>query len=167
MQRGLNAIAIATLCALAWPVAAQAPGSTFRDCAQCPEMVVVPAGQFTMGVAATEEEREAVPAPYRGRGQPPTPVAIAQPFAIGRYAVTRGELAAFIAATGHRTEGGCTTWSMNRYPQLQREAGRDWQSPGFPQADGHPVVCVSWDDAQAFVRWLSQRADRPYRLASE
>src|ERR1700704_5297686 len=72
-------------------------GQPFKDCRDCPEMVVVPAGSFIMG--ATPNEEVASPREDQVR------VAIAKPFAVGRFAVTRGEFAGFVAATGHKTDG--------------------------------------------------------------
>jgi formylglycine-generating enzyme required for sulfatase activity len=71
----------------------------FKDCPTCPEMVVAPAGRFTMGSPASEAER--------AYGEDQLAVTIGKPFAVGRFAVTRSEFAAFVAATGHMTDGGC------------------------------------------------------------
>ena len=91
------------------------PGDVFRDCAECPEMVVLP-----------------------GDG-----------LAVGRYEVTVGEYRAFVSATGGT---GNVRW---------RDHGR------FRQTDRHPVVYVSWDDAQAYVSWLSRTTGARYRLPPE
>lgn len=76
-----------------------------------------------------------------------------KPFAITRYEITRGEFAAFVAATGHR-------------PASCRERGqtRNWREPGFVQQANEPVVCVSYEDAAAYAAWLSTRSGRSYRL---
>lgn len=133
-------------------------GQAFRDCPECPEMVVAPAGRFTMGAPPHEEV-------YSERDREvQVEVTIATPLAVGRHTVTRGEFAAFVAATRRPVEGGCAGWieaMWNRDPQ------RSWRSPGFPQGDDHPVVCISWTDAQAYVAWLSSRTGKPYRLLSE
>jgi formylglycine-generating enzyme required for sulfatase activity len=115
-------------------------GRSFRDCPDCPEMVVVPAGSFTMGSPPAEEVA------IEHEREDEVRVAIAEPFAVGRFAVTRGEFAAFVAATGHAIDGDCYRLSGTRW---KREAGADWRSPGFAQNDRHPVVCVSWHDARA------------------
>jgi formylglycine-generating enzyme required for sulfatase activity len=84
---------------------------------------------------------------------PQHPVTIGNPFAVGVCPVTRGEFAAFVKASGHKVEGGEKS---------------SWRDPGFPQNDDHPVVCVSWYDAQAYVAWLTEiSGGRPYRLLSE
>jgi formylglycine-generating enzyme required for sulfatase activity len=132
----------------------------FGDCPTCPEMVVVPAGTFTMGSPTHEPERESV---NKG-SEDQLSATIAKPFAVGRFALTRGEFAAFVAATGHKTDGGCwaytgTDWNL--------QADRNWRSPGFTQNDRHPVVCVNWDDANAYATWLSKKTGKAYRLPSE
>lgn len=91
-------------------------------------------------------------------------VTIAEPFALGRFAFTRGEFAAFIAATGHEINGDRYRLTGTR---LKRETGADWRSPGLTQNDRHPVVCVSWHDARAYAAWLSASTGRSYRLLSE
>jgi hypothetical protein len=73
--------------------------------------------------------------------------------------VTRGEYARFARATG-RPAALC----RERISPLRIIAPRDWRSPGFQQNDGQPVVCVSWSDAEAYARWLSQRSGHRYRL---
>jgi formylglycine-generating enzyme required for sulfatase activity len=127
---------------------------SFKDCPDCPEMVVVPAGSYSMGAAPDEEVAT-------GR-EDQVRVAIAKPFAVGRFAVTRGEFAAFVAATGHKTDGGCY-----RLSEPKREADRNWDTPGFTQHDRHPVVCVNWNDASAYAAWLSSLTGKNYRLPSE
>jgi len=79
------------------------------------------------------------------------PVTIAKPFTIGRYAVMCDEFAAFVAASGHNTYGDCRIYFGAGY---ERQSGRNWRSPGFTQDGRHPVVCVTWDDAQAYAAWL-------------
>jgi uncharacterized caspase-like protein len=81
----------------------------FEDCPNCPEMAVVPAGRFTMGSPADE--------PQRKDDENQLSVTIARPFAVGRFAVTRGEFAAFVSATGHKTEGGCTVSTGSGWKQ--------------------------------------------------
>ena len=132
-------------------------GKKFRDCAVCPEMVVVPAGSFMMGSPGSEEGR------YSDEG-PVHEVTIAEPFAVGVYEVTRGEWSRFVSETGH--SGGDSCWTYERGGWKER-SGRDWRSPGFAQTDGHPVVCVSWHDAREYVEWLSRETSEGYRLPSE
>lgn len=159
-------------------------GQAFRDCADCPEMVVVPAGNFVMGSSAAESARDlrGVPAIAAGvawnsaaQEKPDHPVTIARPFAVGKYPVTRAEFAAFIRETGYATAmGSCVTFLNHKYP---RPPGAGWQYPGFAQTDRDPVLCVSWHDAQAYIAWLNSKLvemaptsgprDGLYRLPSE
>ena len=113
-------------------------------------MVVVPSGRFMMGSPASEANR------YINEG-PVHQVTIARPFAVGVYAVTRREFARFVEAT-------CSERDATR---REEPSGRHWKSPGFSQDDDHPVVWVSWEDAQAYVRWLSGKTGEEYRLLSE
>jgi formylglycine-generating enzyme required for sulfatase activity len=110
-----------------------------QDLAAGPEMVVVPPGKFLMGSPGNEPERFEMESPQ-------VEVIIPSRFAVARCAVTRGEFAAFIEATGY-------------------DAGTDWCAS--PQDDSHPVDSVSWHDAQAYVHWLSAAAAASYRLPSE
>lgn len=132
-------------------------GDRFKDCADCPEMVVVPAGTFTMGSLPSEPGRE-------GDREDRAAVTIARPFAIGAFAVTRGEFAAFVAATGHTLDEGCYFWTGTTW---EERADRSWQSPGFAQDDRHPVTCVDLKAAKAYADWLSAKTGKAYRLPSE
>ena len=77
--------------------------------------------------------------------------------ALGRYEVTVGEYRAFASATGGGATGGC----------IALGSGDSWRDPGYPQTDRHPVTCVSWNDAQAYVSWLSEATGATYRLPTE
>jgi formylglycine-generating enzyme required for sulfatase activity len=140
------------------------PGSRFRDCPTCPEMVVLPPGSFMMGVAAGEEAREELPDPQRGQAEPQRRVTIQKPFALARSHVTRGEYAAFMTDTGRPTPDGCREFKNNKWVPMP---GKSWRSPGYEQTDNHPAVCVSWDDAKAYVQWLALKSGKAYRLPSE
>ncbi len=125
-------------------------------------MIVVPSGQFLMGAAAGEEERENLADEFRHRSQPQRKVKIER-LAVGRFEVTRGQYRVFAEATARGAEG-CFAWSGDRF---ELDPARSWRSPGYAQGDTHPAVCVSWEDAGAYVRWLTQRTGRTYRLLSE
>ncbi len=142
-------------------------GGRFTDCPDCPEMVVIPAGSFQMG--STEAERawaveQGGQADWYKDEQPRHPVTVGYDFAVSRTEITRGQFARFVEATGHRTDGGCNVWTGSEW---KLEPTRSWRSPGFEQTDGHPVVCVSWQDTQAYVKWLSTATRQSYRLLSE
>ena len=134
-------------------------GDVFRDCAECPEMVVVPAGEFEMGSPWSEEGR------FDDEG-PVHYVRIGYRLAVGRYEVTRGEFARFVSATGRETGSSCRVHDADA-GEWEDRSGASWRSPGYSQGADHPVVCVSWDDAVAYARWLSREAGREYRLLSE
>lgn len=134
-----------------------AVATILKDCEDCPELIVVPAGRFTMGSPDAEPDRKSTEGPQRT-------VEIGASFAVGRYAITRDQFQAFVEATGRRSDSGCNV-----------AVGEDWvprsklsfRSPGFPQDGRHPVVCVSWDDANDYVKWLSSKTGKSYRLLSE
>ena len=132
-------------------------GREFRDCAGCPEMVVVPSGSFRMGSPSSESER------YDNEG-PRHRVSISQPFAVGVYEVTRGEFSQFISETGYSTGDSCWTYEGDGW---EKRSGRTWRSPGFSQTGREPVVCVSWEDAKEYTGWLSSKTGYDYRLLSE
>ena len=134
------------------------PGTILRDCDTCPELVVVPPGSFTMGSPASEEGRHTDEGP-RHR------VTIEQPFAVGKYEVTRGEYAQFVLDTGHSTTPSCRIYEGEG--EWNERSGHNWQNPGYRQTERDPVVCVSWDDAQEYVLWLSKKTGKAYRLLSE
>ncbi|WP_181708509.1 formylglycine-generating enzyme family protein [Chthonobacter rhizosphaerae] len=90
----------------------------------------------------------------------PTLVRLPDGSLMGRDLVTRAEFAAFASATGFSGKG-CHVSDGKRW-SLNKEA--DWQNPTFPQGDDHPVVCVSWDDANAYADWLSERTGKSWRL---
>lgn len=141
------------------PAVAQQPaiGSTFRDCANCPEMVVLPPGTFVMGSPAGEVRRHDYEKQH--------PVKIPRAFAIGKFDVTVEEFKQFADETGFtQPTGGC--FAISGLTKQSRMA-RTWDDPGFRQSLRHPVVCLSWDEANAYAAWLSRKTGKTYRLLSE
>jgi formylglycine-generating enzyme required for sulfatase activity len=118
--------------------AALRPMDHFKECEFCPEMIVVPAGQFSMGAS----ENEAASTPDE---RPQHQVSFAQSFSVGRFAVTFDEWEACLAAMG------CS------YRPSDQNWGRGKQ----------PVINILWSDAKEYVRWLSRKTGRSYRLLSE
>ena len=113
-------------------------GKSFRDCPECPEMVVVPAGEFTMGSPESEESREKDEGPQRT-------VKIAKPFGVGKYEVTFTEWDACVSA------GSC-----KQKPETDWGRGRQ------------PVMRVSWDEiTREYLPWLSKKSGKTYRLLTE
>lgn len=157
-------------------------GGRLRDCPDCPEMVVIPQGAFSMG--STDAELEQAKAAFSNPlykwiftwmpsyEQPKHFVSLQRPFALGRYMVTQGEFAVFVQATGYQPQGGCH-FENERRASLHKEGS--WSSPGFPQSARDPVVCVNVADAEAYIAWLNKRIAHdksfvqqgPYRLPSE
>jgi formylglycine-generating enzyme required for sulfatase activity len=153
------------LAVVAAGTAAQAQ-QAYRDCAQCPEMVRIPPGSFVMGSTPEVEQRDGVPDDHVATNSPMHRVTIARGFSLGRYEVTRGEFAAFVAATAREMPMSC--WGPLADGVTKHEfKDRNWEKPGFAQTDRDPVVCVNWHDAVAYTEWLSQLTGKSYRLPSE
>jgi formylglycine-generating enzyme required for sulfatase activity len=112
-------------------------------------MVTVPAGQFLSGSPASE--------PGRFDDEAQESVRLAA-FAVAKFPVTRAQWRAFAAATKRQTPHAPCAYALTANPS--------WEHPGFAQDDQHPVVCVSWGDAQDYARWLSKRTGQHYRLLS-
>jgi formylglycine-generating enzyme required for sulfatase activity len=133
------------------------PGDSFKDCPDCTEMVVIPAGEYLMGTSTDEIMSLAIrffpsAAPRSKDGffsseQPQHRVKIAKPFAVGKFEITFAEWEACLAG------GGC---SSNKSPV---DAGMG--------KGRRPVINVSWDDAKDYVEWLSRHTGKTYRLLTE
>ena len=116
------------------------PKDMFKECTRgCPEMVVVPSGAFLMGSPGSEAKRNSDEDPQH-------PVTIAHAFAVGRFAVTFDEWDACVA------DGGC--------------GGNKPEDDGWGRGR-RPAIYVSWDDAKAYLQWLSKKTGHEYRLLSE
>jgi formylglycine-generating enzyme required for sulfatase activity len=119
------------------PAIWRVPGALaeFKDCAGCPQMVVIPAGEYTMGSPASEQGAEAQ---HR--------ITIAAPFAVSKFEITFDEWETCVI------EGGC--------------GGHRPDDQGWGRGN-RPVISVSWNDAKAYVSWLSNKTGKLYRLLSE
>ena len=149
------------------------PGTIFRECSDCPEMVVIPPGSFTMGSPDSEKvwATKHGASPQSVSDEAPQHGVTLQSFALGKYDVTRAEYAVFVRESGHPPGDGCgkDSFKWNKQPDL------NWQNPGFEQTERDPVTCVSWEDAQAYIAWLNGKVRAsgaksevgPYRLPSE
>jgi formylglycine-generating enzyme required for sulfatase activity len=118
-----------------------------------PELVLLPTGRFQMGSPDHERKIAMEAGSQKGwlaRELPQHWVGIEKPVAMGRHPVTVGEWRLFARASGWRQGGEV-----------------NWEAPGFPQTDAHPVVGINWYDAQDYVRWLSEATGHRYRLPSE
>jgi sulfatase modifying factor 1 len=155
MLRTTLFVAVAAV-ALCLGASASGQGKLLKDCSDCPEMVVIPGGTFSMGQQT-------------GRARPdeqPVHQVTIRSFAAGRTEVTRAEFSLFVRETGKDTPGPCTTDS-DHDGRWALDPAADWMDPGVPTSDRHPVTCVNWADAQAYIQWLSARTGKTYRLLSE
>ena len=143
------------------------PGSTFKDCADCPEMVVIPPGQFVMGSTADETTREGTPDRDAANEKPQHQVNISYSFAVMKFEVTRKDFASFVTATQREMAEGCKIWDKEANAWGIMDADANWKNPGFAQADNHPVVCVQWADATAYADWISKKSGKKYRLLTD
>ena len=134
-------------------------GATFQDCPECPEMVVVPAGEFLKG--SPEDDEQAL-----STERPQHQVNISKPFAVSKYEVTVGQFREFIKEEEYKVRDMCQKYDFDS-GDWDFKADLNWKNPGFEQNDNHPVVCVAWDDAKAYVKWLSDITEQKYRLLSE
>ncbi|MCW4442881.1 SUMF1/EgtB/PvdO family nonheme iron enzyme [Vibrio splendidus] len=114
---------------------------------QSPEMIVVGSGRYLLGENNAQQ------------------VTIKQPFALAATPTRVQDFKAFVKSTGYQTDAElmntCDTF-VNA--EITTVSDKDWQNPGFKQADNSPVVCVSQNDAKAYTRWLSQNTGFTYRL---
>lgn len=131
--------------------------ATLTECPACPQMSLVAPGSFEMGRDGGEPKR------YDG---PVRAVTIAQPFYLSTYEVTFEQFEAFVAATSHQPVSGCNVF-IDGYWGWSETA--NWRSPGLsqPPKPRDPVVCVSWNDAAAYVDWIAAETAAPYRLPTE
>lgn len=134
------------------------PGSrkSFRDCADCPEMVLVPEGRFQMGSPENEKGRARDEGPMHA-------VSIAAPFAMGQYEITVGQYLRCVSEDGcprpewWEEDSNTGTGSFDHYKDL---------GPALTGED-FPIVGVNWSDAEAYAAWLSRKTGQTYRLPSE
>jgi formylglycine-generating enzyme required for sulfatase activity len=129
------------------------PGTVIRDCPTCPAMTVLPAGRFKQGSEPAENGL--------AFAKPQHWVVIGSSFAMSTNAVTVDEFHEFITASG-RDMQGCETYDG----EWKHRPKNNWKNPGFTQAGTHPVTCASWNDAEAYARWLSTETKHRYRLPS-
>lgn len=122
------------------------PGDEFRECEECPVMVVLPTGRFRMGSPPNEAGRHADEGPQRV-------IAIDRPFAVSKFPITLNQFQSFAIQGRYRLQTKC------------QKIGGDWTQ--FVDDFSKPVTCVSWFDAAAYTDWLSKRSRQVYRLPSE
>jgi formylglycine-generating enzyme required for sulfatase activity len=126
------------------------PGTTFKDCKDCPQMVVLPAGSFTMGTPEDEVGRQ----PDEG---PLHTVTFAKPFAVSQFQVLAKEMQAW------QREAKVTLPDGDERPGRRCSNGK----PSYAQGPDQPAVCISYPEVQAYVAWLSKKTGKHYRMLSE
>jgi len=152
------------------------------------QFVRLPAGEFRMGaskhdgtnVIETTHPYDTIPdgvgSTYemRFKESPAHQVRLTEPFEIATHEVTVDQWKRFLEATGYHSTveaaGGILTPVPDDRPgvlMIDTLPEADWQSPGFEQAGNHPVVGISWEDANAFCQWMTQVEGRQYRLPTE
>jgi formylglycine-generating enzyme required for sulfatase activity len=130
--------------------------NVLHDCDECPEVVMLAGGAFAMGSPDGETGRR----PEEG----PAHTVKIKKFGMARFSVTRKQYAAFVEDTGYSEGRSCQVVDGKK---VQDRSGYSYLNPGYSQGDAHPVVCVNWYDAIAYVSWLSKKTGKPYRLPSE
>ncbi|QOX77969.1 formylglycine-generating enzyme family protein [Trichlorobacter lovleyi] len=138
------------------------PGNGYREpMAAGMAFVNIPGGCYRMGDSFG----------HGLEGELPVHEVCVDDFALGKGPVTVGEFRAFVKATGYKTEaerrGGCGIWTFAPVERVRFDPKKNWQAPGFPQDDRHPVVCVTWNDADAYAAWLARASGIAYRLPTE
>jgi formylglycine-generating enzyme required for sulfatase activity len=125
---------------------------------------VVPNGEFLMGSDDSDVDA-------KDNEKPQHRVRISRPFYLGTFEVTRGQFEQFVKAENYLTDmerakgGSGYSVSKNDFEELKPQYS--WRNPGYDQTDHHPVVNVTWNDAQAFCAWLSKLEGKTYRLPTE
>jgi formylglycine-generating enzyme required for sulfatase activity len=125
-------------------------------------MVWLPAGEFKMGSPPGESGRNPDEQSHLAR--------VPEPIALGETEVTLAQFRQFVQKRGYRTEvdriSTCLKPDESR-EQLVPDISLSWESPGYPVSDNHPVACVSWNDARAYLEWLTAQTGHQYRLPTE
>ncbi len=145
------------------------------------KLVLIPPGEFTMGNSLQPSEEVALVKKYGinypesayRQEYPSHGVRISKPFYLGAYPVTRGEFQRFIEDTGYKTdaerdkEPGAIGIDLEEGVLWKFHKNASWRRVSFPQTARHPVVNVSWNDAKAFCKWLSEKERQKVRLPTE
>jgi formylglycine-generating enzyme required for sulfatase activity len=133
----------------------------FKECSVCPKMIVVPPGKFVMGSDRFEGGRSG----DEGRQHV---VTIDNPFAVGKYDITVEQFAAFVTDASYYAGSSCYIYSPSlRDTNVGSVRGYSWRNPGFSQSGSNPATCLNWNDAKAYVAWLSKTSKKDYRLLTE
>src|SRR3972149_84186 len=155
-------------------------GEKGKDVQLSIEMVFVKGGCYqmgdTFGDSESTEDSMHKGRHYKRSSEKPVHEVCVDDFYMGKYEVTVGEFREFVNVTGYITEGevgdGCSVyggreWKKDAGKEWKEDKGKDWRNPGFYQNDNHPVCCVSWNDAAAYIEWLYGKTGKSYRLPTE
>ena len=118
----------------------------------------IPSGSFRMGSPSSEEDRDDDETQHT--------VSVGE-FWLAETEVTQAQFSQFVRDSGHRPQSesmGCWWYTGSKWEESK---SRNWRSPGFSQLDSQPVVCVSWNDAVAYAKWLSRKTGKRFRLPTE
>ncbi|MBI4709905.1 MAG: SUMF1/EgtB/PvdO family nonheme iron enzyme [Nitrospirae bacterium] len=122
------------------------------------DLVLVKGGCFQMGDTFGEGDTD----------EKPVHEVCVDNFYMGKHEVTTGEFRKFVNETNYMTEaekeGGCYMWLSKRW---ERRKEYNWRNVGFSQTEMDPVVCISWNDANEFIKWLNKKTDKNFRLPTE
>ena len=124
------------------------------------KFVYIPPGSFMMGSPSNESGRDSDEKQHE--------VTLTEGFYMQTTEVTVGQWREFVRSTGFKTDGEKQGWSWAyNGSKWEKKKGAYWDNPGFSQNANQPVTCISWNDVQAFVRWLSQKDGTNYSLPTE
>ncbi|MBO6549784.1 MAG: SUMF1/EgtB/PvdO family nonheme iron enzyme [Rhizobiales bacterium] len=134
------------------------PGQRFQECGECPKMVALPTGQFSMGWKNPESTGHQYALPIHK-------VNINHQIAIGVHEITIKQYDAFIKQSGH--DPGSLCWTNEKGRGKYRKF-RNYQKNGLPYKLNYPATCVNWYDAKEYVKWLNRQIPGGgYRLPTE
>jgi formylglycine-generating enzyme len=130
--------------------------ATFKDCDECPEMVVLPRSGKDSIAAVSPSQRAAMR------------ITLSDRIAVGRFEVTVAQFEAFVAQTNHPVAASCMI-GVGSGPNFKERvpASADFRRPGVDVGRSHPVSCVNWYDAKAYVAWLERKTGKLYRLPTD
>lgn len=124
------------------------------------EIVWLPKGDYLMGSDKGESEN-----------RPSHIIRFKHSFGIGKKEITVKQFRSFVDQTGYVTEaektGKCWDSDFRSKHVTEKKSGLNWKNPGFDQTENDPVTCITWDDAMAFCKWLSDKTNQNIRLPSE
>jgi sulfatase modifying factor 1 len=164
MRRLIQLVTLVAVCGLLTACGRRSPAGRVTNSLGM-EFVNVRAGEFLMGAPDADDLA-------RDDEKPRHRVRISRPFCLAAHEVTVGQFRTFVEETGFKTAAetdgkGASGYDAERRGFEYESEKYSWHHPGYPQGETHPVVNVTWHDAQAFCAWLSKKEGRVYRLPTE